>query len=437
MGLRLAFWLIAGITGVSLLFAVYQVEVDYQGRRHELMRRAAILAESMQETVERLRGDGSLADLQHIVDRFANREHVLGIAIYDENAAPIAMTTNFTAKLEAHVPAVEQAAFRARESGDFLSTKGAPLYVYAVPVRRDGGVVGAVAVFYDASYVDSQGSQIWHDTMVRVVVQVFLIAVITLLIVRWSMIGPIARIAQWVQEVRSGRPPTYLPVDSGFEPLTMEVSKLATSLRVAQASAEEEARLRGAAEAHRTPERLRVYIGNTLQDSRLFVVSNREPYEHVRQGGTITAKVPASGLVTALEPILRACDGTWIAQGAGDADRETADQRGRLRVPPDTQQYTLRRVWLSKEEEEGFYSGFSNEGIWPLCHIAHTRPIFRAEDWKAYQAVNVKFAEAALEEMEGAEHPIVLLQDYHFALLPRLIKEKRPDARVAIFWHIP
>jgi trehalose 6-phosphate synthase len=148
-------------------------------------------------------------------------------------------------------------------------------------------------------------------------------------------------------------------------------------------------------------------------------------------------KVPASGLVTALEPILRACDGTWIAQGAGDADRATVDSHNRLRVPPDTQQYTLRRVWLDKEEEDGFYSGFSNEGLWPLCHIAHTRPIFRAEDWKAYKAVNQKFAEAALQEMEGADHPVVLLQDYHFALLPRLIKERRPDARVAIFWHIP
>ena len=109
----------------------------------------------------------------------------------------------------------------------------------------------------------------------------------------------------------------------------------------------------------------------------------------------------------------------------------------RLRVPPDTQQYTLRRVWLSKEEEDGFYSGFSNEGIWPLCHIAHTRPIFRAEDWKAYQTVNQRFAEAALEEMKGVDNPVILVQDYHFALLPRLIKEKRPDARVAIFWHIP
>jgi len=439
MGVRLSLWLIAGITCVSLLFAVYQVEVEYQGRRHELRRRAELLGESLQETVERLRGDGSLPELQRLVDRFGNRDHLEGIAIYDENAAPVAMTTNLPAKLEPHIAAVEQAAFRGKETGEFIRSKGVPMYVYAVPVRRGGGIVGAVAIFHDASYIDLQGSKIWHDTALRVVVQVFLIGVITLLIVRWSMMRPIARIAQWVQEVRAGRPATHvdLPADAGFEPLTVEVRKLATSLLVAQASAEEEARLRGAAQAHWTAESLRVYIGNILRDSRLFVVSNREPYEHVRQGSSIAVKVPASGLVTALEPILRACDGTWIAQGAGDADRKTADSKSRLRVPPDTRQYTLRRVWLDKEEERGFYSGFSNEGIWPLCHIAHTRPVFRAEDWKAYRAVNLKFAEAALQEMEGADQPIVLLQDYHFALLPRLIKEKRPDARVAIFWHIP
>ena len=439
MGMRLAFWLIAGITCVSLLFAVYQVEMEYQGRRNELKRRAELLAESLQEAVERLQGDGSQAELQRIVERFSNRERLVGIAIYDENAAPIAMTANLAAKVEGHISAIEQAAFRGKEADEFFHTKGVSLYVYAVPVRRNGSVTGAVAVFHDAGYIDSQGSQIWHDTMVRTVIQIFLIGAITLLIVRWSMMRPIARLAQWVRDVRAGRPPTHvdLPADAGFEPLTLEVRKLATSLRVAQASAEEEARLRGAAEAQWTPERLRISIGNMLGDSHLFVVSNREPYEHFRQGSSIVAKVPASGLVTALEPILRACDGTWVAQGAGDADRETADEHGRLRVPPDTQQYTLRRVWLDKEEAEGFYSGFSNEGIWPLCHIAHTRPIFRAEDWKAYQTANVKFADVTLEEMEGTESPIVLLQDYHFALLPRLIKEKRPDARVAIFWHIP
>jgi len=157
----------------------------------------------------------------------------------------------------------------------------------------------------------------------------------------------------------------------------------------------------------------------------------------VRRGNSVDVNVPASGLVTALEPILCACNGTWVAHGSGNADHETVDARDSLRVPPEQPEYTLRRVWLTKEEEEGYYYGFANEGIWPLCHIAHTRPIFRAQDWAFYQEANSKFARAALEEMAGVEEPIVLVQDYHFALLPRMIKEARPDARVAIFWHIP
>ena len=147
--------------------------------------------------------------------------------------------------------------------------------------------------------------------------------------------------------------------------------------------------------------------------------------------------MPASGLVTALEPVLMACGGTWIAHGSGDADREVVDARGKITVPPEEPQYVLKRVWLTKEEEKGYYYGFSNEGLWPLCHIAHTRPSFRAEDWVCYQSVNKKFARAILEELEYIEEPLILIQDYHFALLPRFVKEERPDARVALFWHIP
>ena len=180
-----------------------------------------------------------------------------------------------------------------------------------------------------------------------------------------------------------------------------------------------------------------MHVRTRLDNGRLFVVSNREPYVHMRRGKSVEVIVPPSGVVTAIEPVLRACDGTWIAHGNGDADLETVDEHDRLRVPPEDPHYSLRRVWLNQAEEEGYYYGFANEGIWPLCHIAHTRPIFRAEDWKYYQAVNLKFADALLEEMKDVEKPIVLVQDYHFALLPRLIKEKRPDARVAIFWHIP
>ena len=139
-----------------------------------------------------------------------------------------------------------------------------------------------------------------------------------------------------------------------------------------------------------------MHVRSKLGDSRLFVVSNREPFHHVRQGKNLAVVVPASGLVTALEPVLQACDGTWIAHGSGDADRETVDQNDRLRVPPEDPRYTLRRVWLTAEEEDGYYYGFANEGLWPLCHIAHTRPLFRASDWEQYQEVNRKFADAVL-----------------------------------------
>jgi len=147
--------------------------------------------------------------------------------------------------------------------------------------------------------------------------------------------------------------------------------------------------------------------------------------------------VPPSGLVTALEPVLQACDGTWIAHGSGSEDAAFVDANDKLRVPPDEPRYTLRRVWLSEEEVAGHYNGFSNEGLWPLCHIAHTRPLFRSSDWEYYQRVNEKFAEVLIEEMREVEHPVVFVQDYHFALLPRLIKNARPDSRVAIFWHVP
>ena len=291
----------------------------------------------------------------------------------------------------------------------------------------------------DTGYIAAQTRLVWRDTFLRVLVQMVIIALITLLIVRWSLSGPIARAAQWMRTLRTQRGTSRhtMPDLDLFQPLAHEVATIAESLNHARSAAETEARLRQAGESIWTAERLAVHVRSKLGESRLFVVSNREPFHHIRQGKNVAVVVPASGLVTALEPVLQACDGTWIAHGSGDADRETVDQNDRLRVPPEDPRYTLRRVWLSAEEEDGYYYGFANEGLWPLCHIAHTRPLFRASDWEQYQEVNRKFADAVLEEMAGTEQPVVLVQDYHFALLPRLIKEKRPDARVAIFWHIP
>jgi trehalose 6-phosphate synthase len=184
------------------------------------------------------------------------------------------------------------------------------------------------------------------------------------------------------------------------------------------------------------PDTLRKILSDELPGAQVIVVSNREPYIHNLKDGKVELVVPASGLVSALEPITRACNGTWIAYGGGSADHLTVDGNDRVQVPPDKPSYTLRRVWLSEEEQEGYYLGFANEGLWPLCHIAFTRPVFRASDWETYQAVNRRFADTVVSEARN-DRPIVLVQDYHFALLPRMIRERLPEAIVITFWHIP
>jgi trehalose 6-phosphate synthase len=169
----------------------------------------------------------------------------------------------------------------------------------------------------------------------------------------------------------------------------------------------------------------------------LLVVSNREPYLHTRAvDGSITAVPTTGGVAVALDALMRERGGTWIAHGAGDADRLVVDDRDRVRVPPGAGSYTLRRVWLTPEEERRYYTGFANEGLWPLCHIAHVRPIFRSEDWAEYRAVNARFAEAVAEELP-IHSSVVFIQDYHLALTARFLKRDYPATNTALFWHIP
>ena len=185
-----------------------------------------------------------------------------------------------------------------------------------------------------------------------------------------------------------------------------------------------------------TPEALRTLLREQLRGQEVLIVSNREPYIHDRREGRIELLRPASGLVTALEPVARACGGTWIAHGSGNADHDTVDSRDHVDVPPEAPAYTLRRVWMTEEEETGYYYGFANSGMWPLCHNAHVRPSFLAADWEAYRTVNRKFADAVVQEATTGD-PIVLVQDFHFALLPRLIRDRLPAATIIAFWHIP
>jgi trehalose 6-phosphate synthase len=314
------------------------------------------------------------------------------------------------------------------------------MYIVAVPLHAiSGHVAGGMLVIYDTGYIRAAAFRVWSRAFIHIAGQILVIVAITLLIVRWSLAGPIAKAALWLKSLRTEPHSARLPMkDLDFlQPLAQEVLPLAESVRRARAAAEIEARLRNTNESLWTAGRLADHVRTKLDGNGLFVVSNREPYIHNWQGSSISVTVPASGLVTAIEPILCACKGTWVAQGSGSADRETVDKNDRLQVPPADPRYTLRRVWLNEAEEQGYYYGFSNEGLWPLCHMAHVRPVFRASDWESYNQINNRFADALAEEIATEASPVVLIQDYHFALLPRLIKQRLPHARVAIFWHIP
>ncbi|HEV2298340.1 MAG TPA: trehalose-6-phosphate synthase [Candidatus Acidoferrales bacterium] len=436
--LKLVVSLVVGIAAVAFLFAYLQVRGVARALQQQMQREVARTADNLGEALRPSLESGSRAELERLALRYETRDHLAGVAVYDTDGRILAKTVRTDEDL-ARRAIVQTATAPPRDGlGAFFNVRGR-LLAYVLPVERDGKLLGRLLVEYDTTPFRGQGEHQWRDTFLRALGQVALIAVVILLIIRWSILSPMARTTQWLREVRRGnllRKPRPKAGDA-LGPLEQEVTNLVRSLETARAAAKQEAQLRVAGESLWTAERLRAHIRGKLQQNPLIVVSNREPYMHVRRGSAVEVSVPASGLVTALEPILCACNGRWIAHGSGNADRETVDSRDSLRVPPDQPEYTLRRVWLTKEEEEGYYYGFANEGIWPLCHIAHTRPLFRARDWACYQAANSKFARAVLEEMAGVDEPIVLVQDYHFALLPRMIKEARPDARVAIFWHIP
>jgi uncharacterized membrane protein affecting hemolysin expression len=378
LSVRLIVSLIVGITLVSLGFSYYQVVAEKHALRGDLERRAEVLGESLAGNVEKSWGTGSTQALQRLVQRFGNREHLIGVAVYDREGQLVAMTPELGKSLTASPQALTQAIHDDQAESAFVKLGNTRVLIFALPIHHDDEVSGGLAIVHDADYIQAQMLHVWRETFFRVLAQMFLIVLITLLIVRWSISGPIARAAQWMRAMRTGRISSSqeMPNLDMFRPLAHEVATMAESLNLARSAAENEARLREAGESMWTADRLSVHIQTRLAGSRLFVVSNREPYIHQRNGKAVNVIVPPSGLVTALEPVLNACDGTWIAHGSGDADLETVDAHDRLRVPPDDPRYTLRRVWLNKEEEEGYYYGFSNEGLWPLCHIAHTRPFF-------------------------------------------------------------
>lgn len=436
---RLIVSLLAAAVIVASVSSYYQVQDERDLLVQELDKRANVLGESMQESIKDYIQVNSQVKLKRMVERFGNRARLVGIAVYDSLGEILVSSKTLQSMISTTPSKVWESITQNQPISGIEKINGKQAHLFVIPLDLDSQVVGALLLYHDASFIDAKLDGIWRNNFIRLLAQIFLIIIITVAVVRWSITGPIVQIANWIRSLRTGKAEQLTSVPRGdfLGPLSTEVSLLAKSLAQARASAQEEARLRIESGSLWTPERLKEQVKIELNGRNLFVVSNREPYMHNTIENTVQCIVPAGGLVTALDPILRACGGIWVAHGSGTADRDTVDLHDRLLVPPEDPSYTLRRVFLSKEEEEGYYYGFSNEGIWPLCHITHTRPAFELQDWIQYQHVNQKFADALLEEIAGEESPLVLIQDYHFALLPMLIKSKRPDARVAIFWHIP
>ncbi len=440
IGWRLIVALVVGVTIVSTVSSWYEVRQQKQSLYADLERKADTLADGLTNTAELMLNAGDRESIGRLSEKFSNRGQLLGITVLDGNGEPLAMPKAIAPLLQKQQTEMRQALNENRSVGLYTRMHLRRVYVRMTPLHgKNGRAAGAVVVVYDTGYIRNATVRVWAMALVHFGFQVLMIAGITLLIVRWTLTRPIRRAAEWMHALRMGESQAGPPPETldFLAPLTSEVAPLIESVQEARAAAAAEARLRNARAQIWTAQRLADHVRTKLAGSHLYVVSNREPYihNHGPQGATVT--VPASGLVTALEPILCACNGTWVAHGSGNADREMSDAQGRLAAPPQEPRYTLRRVWLTNEEEQGYYYGFANEGLWPLCHIAHARPTFRAGDWEQYARVNERFADALVEEIGEDEHPVVLIQDYHFALLPRLLKERIPRARVAIFWHIP
>jgi trehalose 6-phosphate synthase len=293
------------------------------------------------------------------------------------------------------------------------------VHLSALPMNDGGGPLGFIVLLHDMSFVERREATLRRFLLIAFAVLSLCASVITVVASRLSW-------RSWSNEVR--RLLRGGAHAAEFQPVMRDVRDLVERLTY-----ERDADTGGSW----TPKRLKHVLERHLQGERVVIVANREPRIHERTpDGRIQELHPASGLVTALEPVMQACSGVWVAHGSGSADRETADRHGRVTLRSAGESYTLRRVWLTREEELGYYYGFSNEGLWPLCHNAHTRPTFRLADWTHYQDANRRFADAVASEVDS-DDPIVLVQDYHFGLLPQLLRQGLPRAMIITFWHIP
>lgn len=422
-------------------FGIFQVRSEEARLLDDLMRKAKAVAESMDLSVKHVLENNNIRDARWLVEKFEKRERFQGCAIYDKDGNVMAITDRFSDWKDKDKPYLEEAIASKKARGAIEKFKDYRVYSYVLPIWDEAGtVIGLEEIMYDTSYVFDQLAELWRRLSIILIALIIAIVLISLLVQRQIFTAPVEQLTEWFKQFQKGEIDSTHPIKEKGElgKLASEVEQAALSIRVARKAVSEEATQRIQKEDLWTDAKLKDVVRSKLGENALFLVSNREPYLHVMNEITGKAECtrPASGVVTALDPIMRACGGTWIAHGSANADRKFVNSKNKLGVPPGEDRYILKRVWLSKEEEDGYYYGFANEGLWPLCHITYTRPIFRESDWQTYKKVNQKFADNVLEELP-AKNPFVFIQDYHFTLLPQMIKAKRPDATIALFWHIP
>jgi trehalose 6-phosphate synthase len=401
--------------------------LTFQWTVRDLDQRGALIVQAAQEPlVELMRsGPGARQRVLRYFQSIAQGQRIFALGFCDR-AGKLAYAT------PAYPDAVRCVPGERREARNtVLELADGPLHVSSQPISADNAVLGELMIVHDMSFAqrrseDTRKYVLWLFAAIAAVV-----ALITVVIAEISWRGWVAGL----KAVLSGG--MLLRSPAALRAASPELRPIARDLQALVSDLENERRTRDESQTTWGPDALRRILRQDLKGDEVIIVSNREPYIHTRRkDNVIEIQRPASGLVTALEPVMRACSGTWIAHGAGSADRDTVDRHDHVMVPPDKPSYRIRRVWLSEEEEKGYYFGFANEGLWPLCHIAHTRPSFRAPDWEHYKTVNRRFADVVADEAR-TDDPIVLVQDYHFALLPRMVRERLPRATIITFWHIP
>jgi trehalose 6-phosphate synthase len=365
---------------------------------------------------------GKSREMNALLKDIARDSGILAAAVCSPNGELLAHTENYPEQLTCRDLQAHSGRNGASPNEPWWMVTKVPtgsLHVSAIPILDGTQPLGTAILVHDLSFLERREADTRKGVLVAFAVLALSASFVTLLAARLAW-------RNWTLEMRRVLQGISHPQE--FRPLLRDMRAL-----VDRVISERQVERR---EALWTPGRLKRTLQQYLHGERIVILANREPYIHERQNGKVHLLHPASGLVTALEPVMRACSGVWVAHGSGSADRETSDSKGRLRVPPGEESYVLRRVWLSSEEEQGYYYGFANEGLWPLCHLADARPVFRGQDWQQYVHVNRLFAEVVCSEVDSDES-IILVQDYHFALAPEMIRRRLPRATILTFWHVP